>query len=594
MDPLVSVVMPLRDRSPFLHRALAALRRQTLPQWELLLVARHQPEHAGDPRIRFINAPPEVGLGAALNAGLAAARADYLAYLPADDVCHRDHLATLLQCLEDFPHAAAAFSGVRHHYNRYALQTVPGEPLQLVQVLHRRAPARWLTDEECVTDDLDRMYWNALRDRGEFVGTGRVTCEWLDHPRQRHKLLRESEGGLNRYRQAWEVAAPIRIHTSKGNRLDEKALYSRFLPGPRPENGLKIVLAGELAYNPERVLALEQQGHALFGCWMRDPWWYNTVGPLPFGSVRDVAPPDLPALGADLIYAQLNWQAVPFVHHLLEANPRTPSVWHFKESPFICLERGTWPRLMGIYRMAGGHIFCSEEAASWTDTVLPPPERRKPRLILDGDLPKLDWFTGSWTPRLSDTTRERHTVVPGRPIGLHPEDVGELARHGVHLHFYGDFTQGEWRNWIAKAQGLAPLHLHLHSQVHADRWVEEFSRYDAGWLHYFQSENTGEITRANWDDLNVPARLTTLAAAGLPFLQRDNTGHSVAIQTIGRRHDCALFARSMRHVAEHLYDDDVLQRKRENARKHRSEFAFDTHVAPLVHFFKQVMDLQKL
>ena len=98
----------------------------------------------------------------------------------------------------------------------------------------------------------------------------------------------------------------------------------------------------------------------------------------------------------------------------------------------------------------------------WTTLVFPA-GARLPHHVLDGDLPKADWFGGDRTPLLSDADGEIHTVVPGRPIGLHPHTVAELAEQGVHLHFYGDFTHGQWRAWIESTRGLAPRHLHLHA-----------------------------------------------------------------------------------------------------------------------------------
>ena len=126
---------------------------------------------------------------------------------------------------------------------------------------------------------------------GDFAATGAVTCEWVDHPHQRHKIIREPIGGINPYRQRYGVAEPLRFHTSVGNRIDEVAQYRRFRERPatpRAADGLKILLVGELAYNADRVLALEERGHRLYGLWMRDPYWYNTVGPLPFGHVTDL------------------------------------------------------------------------------------------------------------------------------------------------------------------------------------------------------------------------------------------------------------------------------------------------------------------
>ena len=95
------------------------------------------------------------------------------------------------------------------------------------------------------------------------------------------------------------------------------SMRARPATAPRP-GALTILLVGELAYNAERVRALEEQGHALYGLWMDEPYWYNTVGPLPFGPMRDVPREGwvdaVHALRPDVIYAQLNWQAVPFCH----------------------------------------------------------------------------------------------------------------------------------------------------------------------------------------------------------------------------------------------------------------------------------------
>jgi hypothetical protein len=148
-----------------------------------------------------------------------------------------------------------------------------------------------------------------------------------------------------------------------------------------------------------------------------------------------------------------------------------------------------------------------------------------------------EWFAAAPSERISSRDGEIHTVVPGRPIGLHPETVAELGAEGVHLHFYGDFTHGQWKAWIERTRGLAPRHLHLHANVDQGRWVSEFSQYDAGWLHGFTSHNRGDIRRADWDDLNYPARIATLAAAGLPMIQKNNTGARVAIQALGRERD---------------------------------------------------------
>lgn len=596
--------MPVYNAAPFVRRALDSVLAQRFTTWELLVVDDGSTDATGaliapylnDPRVQYHRLAANVGLGAALNAGLARARGELIAYLPADDVWYADHLATLAAALTAHPGAALAYSGVRHHYNRTAAGQITGYPLQLVQVLHRRVADRWLERTELVTDDLGRMYWDALRPYGDFVGTGRVTCEWVDHPGQLHKLIREPEGGINPFRARFNIQHPLRFHTTVGNAIDEVGRYARFRdrpPTPPAPDGLKIVLLGELAYNAERVLALAERGHTLYGLWMPDPYWYNTVGPLPFGHVTDI-PRDnwrdaLRAIQPDIIYGLLNWQAVPFAHHVLVNNPGIPFVWHFKEGPFICLEKGTWPLLIDLYTRAAGRIYSSPEMRAWFATVVPGIEDDGATLVLDGDLPKRDWFTQERAPRLSERDGAIHTVVPGRPIGLHPATVVELAHEGVHLHFYGDFTHGQWLEWIAKTQRLAPGYLHLHANVDQEQWVPEFSQYDAGWLHLFQSENAGELRRANWDDLNYPARIATLALAGLPMIQGDNTGAIVATQTLARERDLGICCTSMADLAAQLHDTARMEQLRASVWAQREQFTFDTHADELIAFFRQVI-----
>lgn len=603
--PVVTVLMPTYKQARFIRRALDSLCAQTLANWELILVNDGSPDETypavepflDDPRIRYYRFEQNRGLGAALNFGMDHAQGEYIAYLPSDDVYYADHLASLADCLGSTSGAILAYAGIRHHYNRMAPGQIDGFALQLVQVMHRQAPERWIEREELVTDDLERMYWHKLRPSGSFQATQQITCEWVDHPMQRYKLLREPIGGINPYRLYYNVKHPLRYHTTVGNFIDEIEHYRQFRERPDTPpapDGLKILMVGELAYNPERVLALEEHGHQLYGLWMPVPYWYNTVGPLPFGHVTDL-PYDnwreaVRQLKPDIIYALLNWQAVPFVHEVLNEVTDVPFVWHYKEGPFISLEKGHWSQLVDVHLRSDGQIFSSPEMRDWYETVVPGLVSQRLTHVLDGDLPKREWFNRPRTERLSLKDGEIHTVVPGRPIGLHPYNVVELAENSIHLHFYGDFTHGQWLEWIEKTKRMAPNHIHLHHQVDQEGWVEEFSRYDAGWLHFFESQNHGDIRRANWDDLNYPARIATLVAAGLPLLQRDNRDAVVAIQTLARRFDIGLFFTDMQQLQQQLKDDDRMATLRSNVWRQREQFTFDAHIEPLVSFFRKVIE----
>jgi glycosyltransferase involved in cell wall biosynthesis len=598
--------MPTFNRAPFIGRAIDSLFAQQFTAWELLVVDDGSQDDTAtvlaafqsDPRVTVRHFERNRGLGAALNAGLARATSDLIAYLPSDDVYYPEHLASLVDCLHSTPDAVLAHSGVRHHVNRSSPAAIDGGWLQLVQVLHRQTADRWLERAELVTDNLDWMLWNALRARGASVGTSLPTCEWTDHPDQRHKLLKEPLGGLNLYRQRFSVDHPIRFHSSVGNCIDEVSRYQRFRY-PRPATssgqGLNIVLAGELAYNAERVVAFEEHGHHLHGLWMPNPHWYNTVGPLPFGDITDLPvvgwESALRALRPDIIYALLNWQAVPFCREVqsVARSAGIPFVWHFKEGPFACLKRGTWPALVDLQTHSDGVIYASDEMCAWFQQAIPALGSHPHQLVLDGDLPKREWFSGRRAPRIGWRDGSVHTVIPGRPIGLHPSTIAELGAHDIHVHFYGDFTRGQWMEWVERAKSLAPQHLHLYEQVDQDRWLEEFSQYDAGWLHIFHSENNGELRRATWDDLNVPARMATYAAAGLPTIQQDNNGSIVATQRLAREHGSGLFFTDVEQLSASLRDAGHMSALRARAWRNRDRFTFDAHVDRLIAFFREVI-----
>ncbi len=600
----VSVLMPTFGQCHFIQRALDSLLAQSLGDWEAIIVDDGSLDLTGqavapylnDPRIRYQKLSHNSGLGHALNHALDLARAPLIACLPSDDVFYPEHLASLRATLQANPGAMLAVSGVRHHYNRQAPGQIAGMPLQLVQCMYRRSALRWTERAELESDDLERLFWSRLREQGALAASGIVSCEWVDHPAQRHKLMQEPVGGINPFRRHYGVGEPLRFHTTVGNAIDEVVQYraARAQPATPPASGgLKILLVGELAYNADRVLALEAQGHTLYGLWMADPYWYNTVGPLPFGHVQDLPRENwreaIAELQPDIIYAQLNWQAVPFCHEVMMATPAIPFVWHFKEGPFICLEKGSFPQLVELFRHADGCIFTSPEMRDWFDTVIPGLSRAKPCHVLDGDLPRQCWFEQPRAPLLSAADGQLHTVVPGRPIGLHPYSVGALAQQNIHLHFYGDFTHGQWRQWIVDARALAPHHLHLHANVEQSRWVDEFSRYDAGWLHAFASENQGQIRRANWDDLNYPARMATLAVAGLPMIQRVNQGAIVATQSLARRLDVGVFYEAIGDLGTLLRDHKRMAALRARVWDQRGLFTFDHHVPALLAFFARVI-----
>jgi hypothetical protein len=119
--PVISVLLPACDAAATLPACLRSLQRQTERRWECVLVddgsrdaTRTIAEAAArdDARIRVVPIA-HGGIVAALRAGLERCRADVVARMDADDVMHRDRLATQLAALAADPRLAAVGCHVR-------------------------------------------------------------------------------------------------------------------------------------------------------------------------------------------------------------------------------------------------------------------------------------------------------------------------------------------------------------------------------------------------------------------------------------------------------------------------------------------------
>ena len=126
--PLVSIIIPTKDRLELLKQTLASVRVQTYPQWECLVVddsstdgtpAAVEQLGGEDPRIRLVRrAGARGGAPVCRNQGFAASRGDYVLFLDSDDLLAAfclDQRVKVLQAHPEIEFAAFPYIFFRDH-----------------------------------------------------------------------------------------------------------------------------------------------------------------------------------------------------------------------------------------------------------------------------------------------------------------------------------------------------------------------------------------------------------------------------------------------------------------------------------------------
>lgn len=146
---LVSVIIPVFNTAPFLRECLASVLAQTHSELEVLCIddgslALLQQIANEDPRVRVIPIEHR-GVGAARNAGLAAATGEFITFVDSDDVVDEALVATLLDALGTSDAAMCGWRGEDRRISgreaveaglRHGHMTVPRTP-------HPRWSAGW-------------------------------------------------------------------------------------------------------------------------------------------------------------------------------------------------------------------------------------------------------------------------------------------------------------------------------------------------------------------------------------------------------------------------------------------------------------------
>lgn len=212
MKPRISVVMPVFNAAATVGRAVRSVRAQTREDWELIVVDDGSDDETaeavaaaagGDGRVKVLRRGRE-GIAAALNAGIAAARGEFLARMDADDEMYPERLDAqagfleekgnagvgLVSCLVEFGGDRVANAGYALHVDwinglvtpeEIALNRFVESPLAHPSVMFRRACVERSGGYRAGDFPEDYELWLRWMEAGERMAkVPRVLLRWND------------------------------------------------------------------------------------------------------------------------------------------------------------------------------------------------------------------------------------------------------------------------------------------------------------------------------------------------------------------------------------------------------------------------------
>lgn len=301
-QPIVSVIIPTRNRRAYLQEAIHSVHEQAYEHWEAIVIDDASEDDTWDwlqslpeDRFRCLQMDQNRGSTITRNAGLRLARGDYCLFLDDDDRLPPDSLATHLAALEDHSSAIATLGAVARIDADGApapglLRPTPTNKMRrgiwrdvmfwwvfLVGASMFRKSALDSTggfDESIVFygDDVD--FWLRLGHLGDVVLISDTVLEWRSHDQTRPDDYLEILEDLRR--RHCEACAAQRRATAKRILAASTALSDLRVQSGEPGNLLRVgKLLTRVARCPYLVsspLSRREIGGAIKRDLTMDPW----------------------------------------------------------------------------------------------------------------------------------------------------------------------------------------------------------------------------------------------------------------------------------------------------------------------------------
>lgn len=203
VDPTITVVIPAYNAAKYLGEALESVLTQTRRPDEIIVIDDGSTDDTTQVIERFGKAVVTIrqqnaGEGAARNAGIRAARGDYIAFLDADDVCAPERLDRQALALGRSSDAVACYSGHWTFSSERRLD-FPAKQAEIVDSLtllaecqfvaasvmfRRHAAVGLLFPEERNASAIDLIFSAVLATRGRVIALPEMLYGYRIHPQQ--------------------------------------------------------------------------------------------------------------------------------------------------------------------------------------------------------------------------------------------------------------------------------------------------------------------------------------------------------------------------------------------------------------------------